>query len=457
MPSVLKNFLIGVGMDTEDYDKGAKRVEGSLGRMRSVVGFTGAAMVGAFAAVGAAAVARASQIDDFVLATEGLKTSRQYVYDYGNALKLLGGNADDAIAAIRTIEEAQSDFRLKGMLGPLEDLALARGDIEALSQTASGKDFLRTLAPMVQKMDKDQQRLVQRTLGLTDAVMRSLRGGVGQLDASVANARDLAGNLESAVGAARDFNRELAGFNIRMEGIGNTLAEKVLPGFTGVLQSMGGFLDEHKEQINAALGVASDSPGATALAAGGGAASAAGVALRGIGMRGVGMGLTRLGAPGMIAGGGLMAYDAAKDWRWGDWWDQSVEGARDTWHKWAWDKDYSRLPDAPYGPAVPDVGPGFDVRPLPAASYDAEVPAVPVYSGGEVSNAEAAQASPDVVLIRDQRQQADKPTAPQRVDVQNHLDVKMELDGRAFDKRVTEVVERRERNTADDIISSVDR
>lgn len=433
---VLRNFLIGVGLDTEKYDKGAKKVEGSLGRMRTLVGFTGAAIAGAFAFAGTAAIGAGKRIDDFNLATEGLKTSRQYVYDYGRALVALGGNADDAVEAIKSIEKAQSDFTLKGQLGPLEDVALARGDINELSQAKDGKEFLRTLAPMVQNMNKDQQRMVQDALGLSDSVMRSLRGGLAEFDAAIARAHDLAGNLDSAVSASREFNRTLAELNTRFEGIGNTLAEKILPGFSGVLSSLGGFIDRNRDLVDKGAELLGSNPAATTLAAGGGAASATGVALRGIGLRGIGAGLTRLGTPGMIAGGGLMAYDAAKNWEWGDWWQQSADSARDSWRGITGQNDHSALPDAPFGP---------------------EVPTVPVYAGGEVSNAEAAKASPDVILLQDQRQQAERPAAPQRVNVQNNLDVKLELDGRHFESKVTEVVERRERNTADDLISSVER
>ncbi|WP_368648548.1 hypothetical protein ABRZ03_02320 [Castellaniella ginsengisoli] len=432
MPSVLKNFLIGVGLDTEDYDKGAKRVEASLGRMRSVVGITGAAIAGAFAAVGTAALGAGQRVDRLNLEFEKFRTSPQYIYDYGNAIRALGGSADEAAAAINVAESSLASFRQTGQLPGLDDLAMAGVDVNSLTQADTGQDFLRELARQMPSLTKEQQLRVQETLGLSNAVMRSLRGGVDQLDQAVARAHDLAGNFESATEAARDFNKELAEFGTRMEGIGNTLAEKVLPPFTGILQSMGGFIDTHKEQIDAALGVAAEHPGASALAAGGGAAAAGGVLMRGLVPGGVGAAgarLARLGTWGALAGAGVIVGDMA------------VNGVTDEQRKrlteWG-----SLVPFGPQGePFFPLGNPGT----------------VPVYSGGEVSNAEAASASPNVIMIRDQRAQAQQSAAPQRVDVQNHLDVKMELDGRAFDKRVTEVVERRERNTADDLISSVSR
>lgn len=459
MPKVLQNFLIGVGLDTENYDAGAKKVESSLGRMRSLVGLTGAAIAGAFAAAGAAAIAAGQRVDQFALVTEGLKTSPQYIYDYGRALAALGGNADDAVAAIKQIETAQSNFKIKGMLGPLEDVALTGADISALSQTTTGKDFLRTLAPMVQNMDKDRQRQVQDALGLSDSVMRSLRGGLKEFDASIARAHDLAGNFDQATEAARGFYKELAEFGTRMEGVGNTLAEKVLPGFTGLLQSMNGFLDGHKDGIARATDIAGNNPVATSLMTGGAVSTAAGVALRGIGLRAAGTSLMRLGYPGMIAGGGLLAYDAAKDWDWGSYWQQSKNSASGSWRSLTGQNDLSGLPDAPYGSAVPDVAPG-SIVPRDMRLNDAglrPLERTPIYSGGEVSHAEATQASPDVVMIKDQRDRAQAPAGIPPINVQNNLDMKVELDGRQLESKITDVIQRRERDTRDDITSTVDR
>jgi hypothetical protein len=453
MAKVLQSFLIGVGLDTEDYDAGAKKVESSLGRMRSLVGLTGAAITGAFAAAGTAAVVAGRRVDQFGLATEGLKTSRQYIADYGRALAALGGNADDAIAAIKSIETAQSNFRIKGMLGPLEDVALTGADITQLSQTTTGKDFLRTLAPMVQGMNKDQQRQVQDALGLSDAVMRSLRGGLEAFDASIQRAHDLAGNLDQATEAARDFNEQLSEFETRMEGVGNTLAAKVLPGFTGILQSLGGFIDGHQDLISKAADVAGENPGATALLVGGGAAAGGGVMLRGIApgaMGAAGARIARLGTWGAVAGAGLIAGDLA------------VNGMTDEQRKRMTEGgslvpfgpegapfyplgDPDRTPDAPLGSAVPDVPPG------------SIVPRDPVYSGGEVSPAEAAATSPSVIMLRDQQNRLDVPAVTPRVSVDNHIDMTVQLDGRQMESKITDVIQRRERDTRDDITSSVDR
>lgn len=480
MAKVLESFLIGVGLDTEDYDKGAKKVDASLGRMRSLVGFTGAAIVGAFSAAGAAAIAAGQRIDDLRLATEGLKTSPSWVYAYGEALEALNGDAENALAAIKAIESAQADFSLKGMLGPLEDVALTGADISALTQTTSGAEFLRTLAPMVQNMTKEQQNLTQRTLGLTDDVMQSLRGGVDALDAQVARASNLLGSgFEGATEAARAFNKELAEFGTRTQGISDTLAGKLLPGFTGILESVNGFIDNNRSAIEGAADLAAKSPTGAALATAGGLSSFVGAAAKGVGLRGLGAGLSRLGGYGLALGAPLMAWDARPEdienltgWKPSSYiFDNTpLDAARDA-YNWAADKlgfGESSEPEYPVEPEplVSDWLPlnqvnyadGYQPPQITESPTSGFVrPYEDIYGGGEVSNQEVAQVSRDIAVHVAQQAQPAAPVITPRIRVDNHLEANLTLDGRALEAKMTDVIERRERMTQDDIISSVNR
>lgn len=464
MAKVLQNFLIGVGLDTEQYDKGARGVESSLGRMRTLVGFTGAAITGAFAAAGGAAIAAAGRVDRTAIAAEKFRTSVQYINDYGNAIKIMGGHAEDAYAALNTMEAAIAarQYSQDGIMPGEIDLQRAGIDTNRLRRMDSGDEMLRELARQIPNLNLEQQRRVQETLGFSDVVMMSLRKGVVELDAAVARAGELYGEFGRATKAAREYNRVLSELNTQFEGIGETMAEKMLPSFTGILKSTSDFISQNQNTLNGLLDRASVSPIASGLVAGSAAATVAGAAAKGVGLSTLGRGLMRAGPYGVAVGTGLMAYDSSKDLPWEDWWGMSVNSARDSWRNLTGQNDYSYLPDAPYGSEVPIVAPGSIVplerahTPLPMGRLNAGGSA-PIYSGGEVSNAEAANASPDVIMVRDQRQQADRRVMPQRVDVQSNLNVRMELDGQALESKVLEVVQQREIDEAYDINISVDR
>lgn len=520
MAKVLQNFLIGVGLETENYDKGAKNVENSLSRMRTLVGFTGAAITGAFAFAGTAAIGAGNRIHDFLLKTEGLKTSPEYVYAYGRALATLGGNAEEAISAIKSIEDAQRNLTLKGSLGPLEDVALAKGDINVLMQARDGKEFLRLLAGMVSSMNKDQQGLVQNTLGFSDAVMRSLRGGVDQFDAGIARASDLYGEFGKATEAAKEYRRALEEINTRFEGIGETLAEKMLPSFASILDSFGGFIDRNKDTIGNVMDVVADNTVGATLIAGGAGAAITGAGLKAVGMSTLGSTLTKLGPYGMIAGAGAMAWDAKPEdiekltgYKPSSYiFDNTpLDAAQDAWkylsEKWSGKTkedqsiEHQPIPQSPLimsGDEVYQINPYYlnnsarrsqeGYSPVPQSPimlpnqpeqkgvelivlpnpYPVESdkqdkpeqqpysPQVPVYEGFQIDNNEAASiTNSDVALIKEWIKNSETPQSTQKVSVNNNLEVRMELDGRAFDSRVTEVIERRERDAMYDISSTV--
>lgn len=243
MSNTIKNFLVGVGLDTKDFKKGEKEVSGGLSRFRSLAGFAGAAMVGAFATASSAAIATGNRIDSLALSTEGLKTSIGFVYDWGNALRRLGGDAAEAGAAVLTAETALAQFKEAGNFGPLEQTIFAGVDTSALLQAQDGEEFIRMLAEMVPDLSSEQQRILQDTLGFSDAVMRSLRDGSQAFDASIERARSLTGGIEDLTEASRRFNQELTDTKLSIEGASNALSLKMLPALAGILETTNDLID----------------------------------------------------------------------------------------------------------------------------------------------------------------------------------------------------------------------
>lgn len=243
MNNTIKNFLVGVGLDVSEFDKGEKNVTRGLDRIKSVAGFAGAAMVGAFATASTAAIAAGNRIDNFNLSTEKLSSSPKFVYDLGNAFYKMGGDADEAVDAIDSIESKLADFKLAGSFGELDKAVLSGADVSALLQAQTGEEFFRMLSDMVPDMTKDQQRMIQESFGFSDAAMRTLRLGQQGFDRLIDEVSGLTGNIQNSTVAAREFNEQLAITQLRIEGVSNTLAEKMLPAFAGILGSVNDFLD----------------------------------------------------------------------------------------------------------------------------------------------------------------------------------------------------------------------
>ena len=249
MTQVIKRFLVGLGFDTKEFDEGQRDVTAGLGNMRGGVLGVSAAMVGAFGAAATSVINTANKIDDLALKTSNLKTPIQFVYDYGNALKTLGGDAGEALTAISAIEETLNNLRVRGEMGALNDLALAGIDVSRLQNAPDAQEFLRILAEQMPSLDVGQRAVARDALGLSDAALKSLVQGVDAFDAALIRAQDLTGNIEGLVENSRKLNEATAELGLTVEGIRNELAEKLLPSLAGVASRLNNFLIDNKDAI----------------------------------------------------------------------------------------------------------------------------------------------------------------------------------------------------------------
>lgn len=249
MAQVIKRFLVGLGFDTKEFDEGQRDVTAGLGNLKGGILGVSALMVGAFGAAAASVVNTAGKIDELALKTSNLKTPTQFVYNYGNALKTLGGDADDALSAVSAIEEALTTLRVRGQHGVFDDLALAGIDVARLRESTDAQDFLRQLAEQMPSMSMGQRAVARDALGLSDAALKSLVQGVDSFDASIARAEGLTGNIEGLVDNSRKLNKATAELGLTVESIRNELAEGLLPSLSGVSSRLNEFLIENKDTV----------------------------------------------------------------------------------------------------------------------------------------------------------------------------------------------------------------
>ena len=249
MAQTIKRFLIGLGFDTKEFDQGQQNVTTGLSSMRGGVLAVSAAMVGAFGAAAASVISTANRVDQLALRTSNLKTSTQFVYDYGNALRTLGGDASEAESAVKSIEEALNNLRVRGELGPLQDLALAGIDISRLQAAPDAQEFLRTLADQMPRLSIEQRAVARDALGLSDAALKSLTMGVDEFDAAIKRAGDITGDIDGLIDNSRRLNEASSELALTVEGIQNELAERFLPALAGASQSLADFLYENKSEV----------------------------------------------------------------------------------------------------------------------------------------------------------------------------------------------------------------
>lgn len=445
MANVLTSFLVGVGWQLDDFDKGTRHIESSMQGVKVSTLAVSAAILGVFAGVATAAVNTAQRVDQLSLATQNLNTNKQFVYNLGGAMRLMGGDAANALTEVQAIEQTLANFRLKGELGAIGQLPFASVQLTDLAKSQSASEFLSKLADQVPNLNNPQKQIVQQSLGLSDATMKAISGGGQQFEALLQRSEDLTGTITQLTDDARKLSENFAVFGLQMTGITNELTEKTLPGLVKFSGWANRFVEEHRADISNVIDTVADNPGSTAALGGGAVSATIGALLSKLGLSTIGGAASKAGTLGIIAGGATLSTDVLFDTL-----EMKFPGLK------SFEEDIDQKARAAgLGPAVdfsnwlfntdtsetPEGIPSF--RQLDSSGFTPEAMSTPykdVPSRTEEDN--------DTLV---------KAIQAAKVSVSNNVNLNVTLDGQAIDARVTEVTERANYSTIDDVRSTTAR
>jgi len=303
---VLKSFLIGIGYDTKALEAGDKKIQASLQRVKSSALGVGA-IIGAFGAGAAVIVSTANKIDRLAAATQNMRTPMNTVYNFGNAVQAMGGQASEALDTLKRLEEFQNNFKLNGQDESIDSLAKAGIDTGALAKTADSGDAMdvyRELERQYQGLNEGQRAQVQATLGFSNGVARLL--SEGKTESRMALASSNTGSIDQMTDSARRFAESSAILSQKFEGMANELTEKFLPSLIGASEWTNKFLSEHRGDISKGIDYAADNPGATAALLSSSVSSLLGPIISKLGLTSIGSLATKGGIAGVAVTGGAI-------------------------------------------------------------------------------------------------------------------------------------------------------
>lgn len=317
MARSIANFLVGIGLDTTDWDKGARKVDTNLSSFRSKAGIAGGVLAAAFAGASLAAIRAGNDADKFMRKVSNMDTSAKFIYSLSSAFSRLGGDADDAYQAISKAEDVLDQLR-KGDASALEAASLAQLNIQSLQGAANGEDFLYRLSDILAQpgVENWQKRTLQKEFGLSNEALQGMEKGSAHLRTLVDEAAKYAGNLEGAAQAGREYAAAMSKINSQISFIAQALSKEILPKFTAILEGLSGFIDRNIDRVPKIAEYAAENTGNIAAAGIGATIASAGGLASGIGRKfgiraltAVGTGATYGGAAGAAYGLGSMLYD----------------------------------------------------------------------------------------------------------------------------------------------------
>jgi hypothetical protein len=469
----LKSFLIGIGYDTRGLEAGEKKISSSLQGLKGRTLQISGALVGAFSAGAASIASTAASVDRLAASTQNLRTSTNAVYNYGNAIRLMGGEASEALEAISRFEEIQNNLRLKGDAGPVGDLATAGIDVSSLYQTNTGEEFMRALSDMIPRLDEGQRAQVQNALGLSDATFRALSGGADQLDSLAKKANGLAGDLDGLTENSRKLRESSAELGLVIEGVRNELADKFLPSLIGASNWLNKLIENNREGISKAIDYAAQNDGATAAVGLSAGASLAGVAASKIGLASVGGAASSAGTLGLATVGGAIGASELSEYLNGklpgygqasrefDEWLKVITGLKTI-------KSPLQLINDVFAPSEESDSNGISGKGSEDNGMDDYWPSYqPERESSSESSIYGDRTAADSIPPSDQdRRDEDRQAnadaiagalSKTPVKVQNNVDMTIQLDGQALESKITQVTERQNYETLSELATTTER
>lgn len=272
MASVLSSFLVGIGWDTQDFDKGTKNIERSLGGVKTTALQVGAALTGAFGAK-ALTVDFAKRTDTISQFSAAIGVAASDVQALGNAFAVAGGDADSANSVLQKLTDSRDALTVKGEAGFLTDAAYSGIDPSLIKDAANSYEALMNIVGEFDALSAARQRTLAQTLGLGPAEIALFKTGRESVQSSIDTLRGIRPVMEEATENSRKLRGEWSLLGVQIGALADQISVPLVGALGNATEGMNKFVEANRPFIDKTIGkgveFASDNFAALAIAIGG--------------------------------------------------------------------------------------------------------------------------------------------------------------------------------------------
>ena len=157
----------------------------------------------------------------------------------GNALSRFGGNADDAVGAMKSLNNAMVQLRTGG--GAFVEVAQKFGIW--VKPTKDGNEALLQVGKQLGKLSLKNRIAVAQQLGLSDSLVRAFADGGEELTRLLERQKELGAVTEADVAASKRFNGAWLDLQDTFGAVRRDMARLLLPIATKIIDAITGFVD----------------------------------------------------------------------------------------------------------------------------------------------------------------------------------------------------------------------
>ncbi|XXE86889.1 hypothetical protein J3Q07_16385 [Pseudomonas sp. D4-18] len=178
--------------------------------------------------------------------------STQNVQMLGQALKAQGGNASDAFAAMKKIQDLMAS-PITGDTGWFGDVAKLGLNPDVIIGAQNTAEALAGIAGEFEHMSALNQRLAGQALGLDDSTVRLLMRGRDEVEKQLDSRGKLALMTQKQIEDAARLTHATSELDQVFTDIGNTIAGELTPAFAEMAEDFVAFYRDNKDLIDSGL------------------------------------------------------------------------------------------------------------------------------------------------------------------------------------------------------------
>ena len=247
--AVLDELVIAFSSDNDELKKGLKEGERVVGQFaddaKNKFNEVGKAIQTAFKAYFSFTALKnltfdfAKQTNELADKAELVGAKAGDVEMLGNALSRFGGNADDAVGAMKSLNNAMVQLRTGS--GAFVEVAQKFGIW--VKPTKDGNEALLQVGKQLSKLSLKNRIAAAQQLGLSDSLVRAFADGGEELTRLLERQKELGAVTEADVAASKRFNGAWLDLQDTFGAVRRDMARLLLPIATKIIDAITGFVD----------------------------------------------------------------------------------------------------------------------------------------------------------------------------------------------------------------------
>ena len=247
----ITEFVVGLGLDSDNFKKGMASAIGQVGSFKSTVLQAGAAVAGAFGAK-ALTIDFAKQNDQLRQMAQYLGMSSDGLYGLSQAARTYGADISEMSSLLQGFNQAKAGMAV-GEIGIFQDLAEAGIAIDPLTKAKDAGEMVIKLSEQFEHLNHTQRVNVAKVLGISPQMLDLLSRGRGEVEQLAKKFEGIRPHTKEYEESSRKLNAQLVLLDENVGSVADKLGNTFTKTLGEVVSQTNAWIDANRDVINSGV------------------------------------------------------------------------------------------------------------------------------------------------------------------------------------------------------------